>query len=358
MTVVGTRHVCWDWPDWRWSASRSRPVGIRGVQLVTVDPDAARCPDCGQMSTSDKEWVLTRPRDVPIGGTAVLLQWRKRRWRCRVEDCPRQRCRADRRVPARTTTRLRARLATAVDDGRCQAEVTATVGVPWPTAARRGAHGRTELGEPGPTSVLGLDETRFGRPRWVRGPGGWSRSDPWETGFVDLAGGQGLLGQVDGRTHRRGPRLARAAQCRVPRCRPGGGDRPARRLRPRGARTAAARCTRGRPLPPGDARQPRGHRRPPAGHPRAAAPSRPARPTRPGPTAGHCYAPANASRTERWRGWGTGTSTTHRPGPRRLDRQGRTARAVRPGRRAGPTRPHPPRLWAFVNWCVDTGSPT
>jgi hypothetical protein len=35
----------------------------------------------------------------------------------------------------------------------------------------------------------------------VRGPGdGWLRSDPWETGFVDLAGGQGLLGQVDGRT--------------------------------------------------------------------------------------------------------------------------------------------------------------
>src|SRR3712207_9398782 len=30
--------------------------------------------------------------------------------------------------------------------------------------------------------------------------GGWVRTDPWETGFVDLAGGQGLLGQVDGRT--------------------------------------------------------------------------------------------------------------------------------------------------------------
>ncbi len=62
------------------------------------------------------------------------------------------------------------------------------------------AHGQAELGEPAPTQVLGLDETRFGRPRWVRGPGGWLRSDPWETGFVDLAGGQGLLGQVDGRT--------------------------------------------------------------------------------------------------------------------------------------------------------------
>ena len=26
------------------------------------------------------------------------------------------------------------------------------------------------------------------------------RVDPWDTGFVDLAGGQGLLGQVEGRT--------------------------------------------------------------------------------------------------------------------------------------------------------------
>lgn len=26
------------------------------------------------------------------------------------------------------------------------------------------------------------------------------RSDPWETGFVDLAGGQALLGEVEGRS--------------------------------------------------------------------------------------------------------------------------------------------------------------
>lgn len=63
------------------------------------------------------------------------------------------------------------------------------------------AHAQRELGEPEPTRVLGLDETRFGRPRWVRSPAGaWTRTEPWETGFVDLHGGQGLLGQVDGRT--------------------------------------------------------------------------------------------------------------------------------------------------------------
>jgi transposase len=181
------------------------PLGLRVVQLVTVDPDAAKCPDCGQVSTSGKEWTLTRPRDLPVGGTAVLLQWRKRRWRCRTTDCPRRSF--TEQVPevparARTTTRLRDRLATAVEDGRTQAEVAVTFGVSWPTVQRAVvAHGQRELGEPAPTPVLGLDETRFGRPRWARQPdGGWLRTDPWETGFVDLAGGQGLLGQVDGRT--------------------------------------------------------------------------------------------------------------------------------------------------------------
>ena len=45
-----------------------------------------------------------------------------------------------------------------------------------------------------------------GRPRWLpegsgaQGPIRWRRTDPWETGFVDLVGDQALLGQVDGRT--------------------------------------------------------------------------------------------------------------------------------------------------------------
>ena len=104
---------------------------------------------------------------------------------------------------ARTTSRLRARLATAVEDGRSQGEVAATFGVSWPTVERAVvAHAARELGEPQPAAVLGLDEVRFGRPRWQRTVDGgrWTRTDPWETGFVDLAGGQGLLGQVDGRT--------------------------------------------------------------------------------------------------------------------------------------------------------------
>ena len=185
-------------------------AGVRIVQLVTDDLDAARCPACGTVSTSAKEWTWTRPRDLAVGGEPVVLLWRKQRWRCRTSSCPRESF-TERvaQVPARmrTTTRLRAALAVAVEDGRDQVEVAASFGVSWPTVQRAVvAHGVAELVEPEPTPVLGLDETRFGRPRWL--PDGhhedgrprWRRTDPWETGFVDIAGQQGLLGQVDGRT--------------------------------------------------------------------------------------------------------------------------------------------------------------
>lgn len=185
-------------------------AGVKIVQLVTDDPDAARCPVCREVSTSGKEWVLTRPKDLPCGGEFAVMLWRKRRWRCRTEHCPRRTfTEAVVAVPAgmRTTTRLREALAVAVEDGRDQAEVAAAHQVSWPTVQRAVlAHSMVELVEPEPTRVLGMDETRFGRPRWVADgvhPDGrtrWIRTDPWETGFVDIIGGQGLLGQVDGRT--------------------------------------------------------------------------------------------------------------------------------------------------------------
>ena len=185
-------------------------LGVRIVQLVTDDPDAARCPACRVVSTSGKDWVLTRPHDLPCGGGQVAVQWRKRRWRCRTEVCPRASFTEQvAQVPAgmRTTTRLRTALAVAVEDGRDQSEVAAAHGVSWPTVQRAVVvHGAVELVEPEPVRVLGMDETRFGRPRWL--PDGthadgrirWQRTDPWETGFVDITGEQALLGQVDGRT--------------------------------------------------------------------------------------------------------------------------------------------------------------
>jgi hypothetical protein len=46
-------------------------LGVRVVQLVTHDPDAARCPACRVVSTSGKDWVLTRPHHLPCGGGLV-----------------------------------------------------------------------------------------------------------------------------------------------------------------------------------------------------------------------------------------------------------------------------------------------
>jgi hypothetical protein len=48
--------------------------------------------------------------------------------------------------------------------------------------------------------VLGIDEIRRGRPRWVwdETTGAWqSAVDRWHVGFCDLSDGQGLLGQVE-----------------------------------------------------------------------------------------------------------------------------------------------------------------
>jgi transposase len=183
-------------------------LGVKIVQLVTDDPDAARCPVCRVVSTSGKVWVLTRPHDLACGGEFAMMQWR-RRWRCRTRGCARQTFTEQvAQVPAgmRTTTRLRAALAVAVEDGRNQSEVAVAHGVSWPTVQRAVVgHGAVELGEPEPVRVLGMDETRFGRPRWL--PDGvddcpgedgrrirWVRTDPWETGFVDITGDQALLG--------------------------------------------------------------------------------------------------------------------------------------------------------------------
>jgi transposase len=184
-------------------------LGVRIVQLVTDDPEAARCPGCRVVSTSGKDWVLTRPHDLPCGGGQVAVQWRKRRWRCRTQACERATFTEQvAQVPAgmRTTTRLRSALAVAVEDGRDQSEVAAAHGVSWPTVQRAVVARGVVEPEPEPVRVLGMDETRFGRPRWL--PDGhhddgrirWVRTDPWETGFVDITGEQSLLGQVDGRT--------------------------------------------------------------------------------------------------------------------------------------------------------------
>src|SRR5262249_18664562 len=56
-----------------------------------------------------------------------------------------------------------------------------------------------------PVDVLGIDDTRRGKRRLERCPqtGTWKLlADQWQTGFVDISGTGGLLGQTAGRTGR------------------------------------------------------------------------------------------------------------------------------------------------------------
>jgi transposase len=163
------------------------------------------------VSTSPKEHVTTRPKDLPYGEAPVVIRWHKRRWRCVESACARRSfTESIPQVPfgARLTGRLRKACAAAVESGRAVSEVARCHRVSWPTVQKAvDALAAQVLGEPAPTPVLGIDETRFGSPRWVRcydadGVLGWRRTDPWETGFVDLTGRQGLLGQVSGRRRR------------------------------------------------------------------------------------------------------------------------------------------------------------
>jgi transposase len=181
--------------------------GTRVVHVVTAEPSAAACPSCGVVSTSVKARVSTSPRDIGYGEDRIMVRWTKSRWRCREDYCGRSSfTEAIPQVPsrARTTRRLCTQIGAAIGDAaRSVSEVATAHGVSWPTAHRAFlAHAEALLVEPQPTAVLGIDETRRGKPRWERctETQRWVRVDPWDTGFVDLAGDQGLLGQREGRT--------------------------------------------------------------------------------------------------------------------------------------------------------------
>ena len=108
------------------------------------------------------------------------------------------------RPRGRVTERLRDKVASAIaSSNRSVADVAREYEVSWPTAHRALVAAATRwLPEPEPTSVLGIDETRFRSVRWVLDGVVWKRSDPWLTSFVDCTPGRpgGLLGLAPGRT--------------------------------------------------------------------------------------------------------------------------------------------------------------
>lgn len=202
----------------------TRLLGIEGLTVVSVEVDAAgarvvhavtdegmppACPACGVVSTSPRGRVRTHPRDVPYGDAPLRLVWHKSRWRCRESACPRASFTES--LPAippraRLTARLRREVGTAAAERfSC---VTAAAGhyrVSWPIAnTALLAHITAPLAGPLPlVAVLGIDETRRGKPVWEQDPATrkWRIAhDRWHTGIVDAVGSCGLLAHVEGRT--------------------------------------------------------------------------------------------------------------------------------------------------------------
>ena len=187
----------------------SDAFGGRVVHVVTADETASACPSCGVLSVSLKGLVCTRPRDIPYGAGGLRLIWHKRRWRCKERLCPRASFTESLpavRARSRLTTRLRTELGYAIaEQGRVVSESAAHYGVDWSIVhAAFVAHVAAPLAAPlPPVKVLGIDETRRGRPVFAQDPDTkrWVLAcDRWHTGFVDAAGTGGLLAQVEGRT--------------------------------------------------------------------------------------------------------------------------------------------------------------
>src|ERR1700677_5038636 len=154
-----------------------RPLAFRSLKVAKQSDwgrEPRAMPDgttllCGVVSTSVKARVTTSPCDIPYGQDRILLRWSKTRWRCREDYCERGSfTESIAQVPprARTTGRLRTQIGAAIGEAaRSVAEVAAAHGVSWPTAHRAFiTHAEVELTEPQPTRVIGIDETRRGKP--------------------------------------------------------------------------------------------------------------------------------------------------------------------------------------------------
>jgi transposase len=189
--------------------AQAGPDGTVTAWVVTDHPGAAACPDCGTVSARPHDRVVTRPRDVRRGLDRMEVCWLKRRWKCGEERCGRKTFTGSLpQVPLRhrVTGRLRDLAGHEVAGrGITPAEAARGCGVSWPVAhdAFAAAAGPVLDEPPAPVTHLGIDEHRRGRPQWYTDPGTGEYvlvADRWHTCFFDLSGGQGLLGQAEGRT--------------------------------------------------------------------------------------------------------------------------------------------------------------
>jgi len=139
----------------------------RVVNVLTDDPGAAAGPRCGVVSTSVRQRRTTRPRDLPCGQERLAVRWHKTQWACRERACPRKAFTDQ--IPelpagARVTGRLRRHVAGQIASGPL-VSVAVDGLLSWPIGhAAWLVLADAQLAEPGPAAVLGIDETRRGRP--------------------------------------------------------------------------------------------------------------------------------------------------------------------------------------------------
>lgn len=184
------------------------PDGARTVVVTTASQWVGVCGSCATVSTRSKGWVSTTPRDIKIGPGRPVLLWRKRRWLCTNSSCERKSfTESVPQIPpgARLTRRAKTEMALAVlDDDRSVKAVAAAYGCTWNTCHDAVVATADPVldREPDTVVVLGIDETRRGKAKWEICPDTGKRTwvDRWDTGLVDIAGSQGLLAQVNGRT--------------------------------------------------------------------------------------------------------------------------------------------------------------
>ena len=150
--------------------------GTRRVHLVTADETARACPACGVFATRVKGSAVTRPRDLPYGESGLEFRWHKRRWWCREPCCPRRSFTEQiAQIPAgaRITGRLRSAAGRRVRDAASTVvQAARDLRLSWPTvmdAFRVQADEVIEAALP-EVEVLGIDETRRGRPAGNRTP--------------------------------------------------------------------------------------------------------------------------------------------------------------------------------------------
>ncbi len=61
-----------------------------GLVVRAASSGVRSCPDCGTASTSCKGRYVRHLQDLPVQGTAVRLEVKMTRWRCRNDQCARQ----------------------------------------------------------------------------------------------------------------------------------------------------------------------------------------------------------------------------------------------------------------------------